>query len=72
MSEERIIMTRSGLIAEIVKRRTAPESWTVEAIAMKDDGAIEIAIFSGPKAKERAVEYAAAKYTDYRVLADAA
>jgi hypothetical protein len=65
-------MTRSDLVAEIVRRRTTPESWAVEAIAMKDDGAIEVTIFSGPDAKPRAVEYAAAKYTDYRVLSDAA
>ena len=65
-------MNRSDLVAEIVRRKTTPDSWAVEASAMKDDGAIELAIFSGPAAKRRAVEYAAAKYADYRVLADAA
>ncbi len=39
---------------------------------MSDDGAIELTIFSGPDAKRRAVEYAVAKYTDHRVLSDAA
>jgi hypothetical protein len=65
-------MDRSNLIAEIVRRKSVPESWAVEAIAMKDDGNIEMAIFSGPRAKQRAIEYAAAKYLDHRVIADAA
>lgn len=65
-------MTRSDLIAEVARRNTVPDSWAVEAIAMKDDGAVEVSIFSGPHAKQRAVEYAAAKYLDYRVLSDAA
>lgn len=65
-------MDRSNLVAEIVRRGTQSKSWGVEAIAMKDDGAIELTIFAGPNAKDRAVEYAAAKYADYRVFADAA
>lgn len=65
-------MTRSDLIAEIVRHDTTPKSWAVEAVAMSDDGAIELTIFSGPDAKRRAVEYAVAKYTDHRVLSDAA
>jgi hypothetical protein len=65
-------MTRSNLVAEIVRNRTTPESWSVEAIAMKDDGAVEVTTFSGPKARDRAVEYASERYVDYRILADAA
>lgn len=64
-------MERSNLIAEIIRRNGVPEAWGVEAIAMDDDGAIELAIFSGPKAKRRAEEYAAARYLDYRVISPA-
>jgi hypothetical protein len=64
-------MVRSNLVAEIVRVMTEPESWVLEAIATSDDGAIEMAIFSGPMARQRAIEYAQEKYADFRVHADA-
>lgn len=36
--------------------------WRVEAINMQNDGEIYITIFAGPKAEERAREYARCKY----------
>lgn len=46
--------------AEVVRRDAVPEEWAVEAI--DDDGGIEMAVFSGPEAEVRALEYAAWKY----------
>lgn len=56
-------MEQSYLKAEVIQRKDAPDSWGVEAIDFNGDGAIEMAVFSGPKAKERAYEYARSKYT---------
>jgi hypothetical protein len=61
-------MNRKELVAEIVRHNTAPASWSVEALDMAGDGEIERVTFSGPAAEERAIEYAEAKYLDYRVL----
>jgi hypothetical protein len=61
-------MKRRELVAEIVHHETAPVSWSVEAIDMAGDGDIERVTFSGAAAEERAIEYAEAKYLDYRVL----
>lgn len=62
-------MERSNLQAEVVPRKDAPGSWGVEAIDYEDDGAISVAIFSGPDAKERALEYARSKYREVNSLA---
>ena len=35
-----------------------PEEWRVEEIDSDGDGGIDMAIFSGPRAEERAKEYA--------------
>lgn len=64
-------MMRRDLTAEITRRDTAPNSWGVEAIDTMGDGAIELTIFSGPQAKLRAIEYAALRYTEHRILVDA-
>jgi hypothetical protein len=59
-------MKRSKLTAEITKRDTVPEEWAVEAIDMEGDGSVEMAIFIGPDARQRAIEYAEQKYADHR------
>jgi hypothetical protein len=41
---------------EVVESRDYPGHWHVEAI--NNDGSIEVAVFSGPSAQERAAEYA--------------
>jgi hypothetical protein len=61
-------MERRELIAEIVRHETTPASWSVEAIDTAGDGNVERVTFSGPAAEGRAIEYAEAKYLDYRVL----
>lgn len=40
---------------ETIEDRNAPGTWRVEAVG--DDGEVYVAIFSGPRAKERAEEY---------------
>jgi hypothetical protein len=45
---------------EVFERKGQPGTWSVEAIGA--DGEIYQAIFIGPAAKERAIEYAAFKY----------
>jgi hypothetical protein len=44
---------------EIVEDRQHPGHWRVEATNHDGDGEVNVAIFSGPRAKERAEEYAA-------------
>ncbi len=50
------------LDVEVVERRDTPGAWAVEAINSAGDGEIYMAVFSGPAAEDRAVEYAAMKY----------
>jgi len=47
---------------QVVERKDTLGTWSVEAINYKADGEIYLAIFSGPLAKDRAVEYAQMKY----------
>ena len=56
-----------ALEVEVVERRDTPGAWGVEAINAIGDGEIYMAIFSGPQAKERAIEYADMKYGEYRL-----
>jgi len=46
---------------EVVERKDSPGVWTVEAT--DSDGGIEQAIFAGPRARERAEEYARYQYS---------
>ena len=46
--------------AIIFRDRLYSEEWRVEWI--DDDGGIEVAIFAGPKARERALRYADRQY----------
>jgi hypothetical protein len=49
--------------AKLFQDRAMPETWHVER--ENEDGAIEVAIFSGPDARERAVVYARSMYRDF-------
>jgi hypothetical protein len=51
-----------GLEVEVVPLRHDPDRWLVEAIDYGSEGEICRAIFSGPKAKERAFDYARLTY----------
>ena len=46
---------------EVVEHKKFPGEWAVEAINYVGDGEVYDALFSGPKAEERAREYAAYK-----------
>jgi hypothetical protein len=49
----------------LVLNATAPLSWTVEAVNSDGDGGIDVTIFSGPTAEQRAREYARWKYATF-------
>ncbi|MGC4084754.1 MAG: hypothetical protein QM736_22235 [Vicinamibacterales bacterium] len=61
-------MTKLELEPEIVKTGERPEVWTVEAIDEKR-GDVFSASFFGPKARERAEEYAREKFAADSVTA---
>lgn len=46
---------------EVIQDRLNLGDWRVEAIDHENDGQVYVSIFSGPKAKEQAQEYAAWK-----------
>jgi hypothetical protein len=46
----------------LVLRTSLPITWSVEAFDPADDGTTEMAQFSGPRAEQRAREYAIWKY----------
>ena len=46
--------------AQVFEDRQLPGDWRVEWV--DDDGGIEVAIFSGPNARERALTYADRQY----------
>lgn len=46
--------------AELFRDRVAPGHWRVER--EDEDGGIEVAIFSGPNARERAIRYVDRQY----------
>jgi len=48
--------------AEMIEDKEQPGVFRVEAII--EDGAVEVAIFSGPNAKERAIFFAGGSYYD--------
>lgn len=49
-------------VAEVIQDATAPNDWRVEKI--NNDGSVDVAIFSGPDARVRAIEYTSWKYDD--------
>jgi hypothetical protein len=60
-------MKQINLPAEVVERDSTPETWAVEAIDVDGDGDVYVSLFSGPKARARAVEYAEEKYAAVKV-----
>lgn len=59
-------------IAEVIPDRLSPSSWRVEKLNSDEDGGVDVAVFAGPNARERATEYAAWKYGDYEARSRAA
>jgi hypothetical protein len=52
--------------AEVVKDATIPNAWRVEKLDSDGDGGVDVTIFAGPDAHERATEYAAWKYGSHK------
>jgi hypothetical protein len=52
--------------ARVFEDRMYPREWRVEWI--DDDGGIEVAIFSGPRARERAIRYADRQYGHFEEI----
>ena len=50
-------MDATAMTYEVVEDKHHPDDWRVEATDYDHDGQVRVAIFSGPKAKERAEEY---------------
>lgn len=55
-------MKKLGAKAEVYKGDIDPSDWVVWALDPDDDGGMLVAIFSGPDAENRALEYAEAKF----------
>ena len=53
--------------AEIHKDDPQPRDWMVWSLDVSGDGGIYCTIFAGPSARERAIEYAEAKYHEVRL-----
>jgi hypothetical protein len=51
--------------AEVIKDTAIPNAWRVEKLDSDEDGGVDVTIFAGPAARERATEYAAWKYGAY-------
>jgi hypothetical protein len=58
-------MLSTRIEAEIVLHSTTPPSWSVEALDTDGEGGVDVTVFSAPRARERAVEYATWKYGFY-------
>lgn len=54
--------TLGQINVEVVERKDSPGDWGVEAIDFDGDGECFMAIFSGPQARERAIDYASWKF----------
>jgi hypothetical protein len=55
----------SEMIAKLFKDRVALGDWRVERVRVGGDGEVEIAIFGGPAARQRAILYADRLYGDF-------
>lgn len=53
---------RAPVIATLIEDRKVPGQFRVEAEV--DDGGMEVAVFSGPNAKDRAIIFAGGEYYD--------
>jgi hypothetical protein len=58
MATDAISERQTGLAYEVVEDNLHPGDWRVEAIDHASEGECYIAIFTGPRAEERAREYA--------------
>jgi len=60
-------MRKLSLEAVVLPIRSTPAAWSVEAIDRENEGTVFVSVFYGTGARERAVEYADAKYIAYEI-----
>lgn len=58
---------RVAAFAIVYEGYLGDDDWVVEALDSRGDGGIYATVFSGPSAKERALEYAEEKYSGLEV-----
>ena len=58
---------RVAAFAVVYRGYVNDDDWVVEALDSHGDGGIYVTVFVGPKAKERALEYAGEKYSGVEV-----
>ena len=56
------IAVKNEFPAEVIRDTTIPGAWRVEKLDSDGDGGIDVTIFDGPNAEQRAREYKAWKY----------
>jgi hypothetical protein len=54
---------RVAAFANVSQGFLSEDDWVVETLDSTGDGSVYITVFSGPKARERAIEYAEEKYS---------
>jgi hypothetical protein len=54
---------RVAAFATVYQGYLSPNDWVVETLDSTGDGGVYVTVFSGPKARERAFEYAEEKYS---------
>lgn len=59
-------LRRVASLATVCLGEPGTDEWVVSSLDSSGDGGIYITTFSGPFAKERAIEYAREKYSGYR------
>lgn len=60
-------LSRVAALATVYPGEPRTEEWVVSALDSSGDGGIYLTTFSGPWAKERAIEYAGEKYSGFRL-----
>jgi len=70
--EAKELLGDSGTLRRVASLATVypgeePDEWIVSALDSSGDGGIYAAAFSGPLARERAIEYAREKYSGLRL-----
>jgi hypothetical protein len=71
--DAKAMLGRTGTIRRVAAFATVSQGylsendWVVETLDSAGDGGVYVTVFSGPKARERALEYAEEKYSGARL-----
>ena len=60
-------LRRVAAVATVYQGDLSPDDWVVTSIDSGGDGGIFVTVFSGPLARNRAMEYAREKYSRLRL-----